>query len=155
MRFIGLVPWGVGGPRKSSRPPVHSGSTVGPACHTLPSPDVPIPSISVKRWCKKMKKAGWHLPSQPLGRVCWSAGADSALRRWPGTTRRRLPFATSPHPRAAGAAEGGRWSPRHGGLAGLSARRDPSLRLHFRSFGSSCSKTHRTGPMRCVLLFVN
>lgn len=68
--------------------------------HTLPSPDVPIPSISVKRWYKKIKKAGWHLPSQPLGRACWSAGADSALQR-PGTTCRRLPVATSPHPQGS------------------------------------------------------
>lgn len=41
------------------------------------------------------------------------------------------------------------------GLAGLSAGRDPSLRLHFHSFGSGCSKTHGIGPVHCLLLFLH
>lgn len=111
MQFIGLVPWGVGGHARVQGHLCTREARLA-LCVTLLSPDIPTPGISMKRWCKEIKKAGWHLPSQPLGRACWNAEADSVLRR-PGTTRRCLPFTSSPHPpgqrgpwRAGGGAQG-------------------------------------------------
>lgn len=97
-------PPGVRGPRtgRSSRPPVHSGSTVGPEYHTLLRPDVRTPGVPMKRWCKRKikKKAGWHLPSQSVGRARRRAGAS--LGAW----HRRLLSASSPHPQGSGGPRG-------------------------------------------------